>query len=219
MKLSPEALQKLDDQIREIGQHLGMEFDQEYADNRDENWNYRAELKQGSKWISIDIGGYKQEGRFIIRGQFPRDKKGQIHRTHNAKQVEITVAMDRGSEKIAKTIQSRLMPEYEKQLAIALENNLKSDAYRDGRLKALRAVALYFGQTCPESDDAAIYPEMSIGIYKIEAVSEGLKFQVECSLEKALEIFEILKKEKEEGNESQILESENQGSQNNVSLV
>ncbi len=194
MKLSPEDLQKLDDQVREIGTHLRMAFVEGYANRHERDWNYRAELKSGNKRISFSTSDYKIAARFAIRGEFPRDKRGQVHNGgYNAKWPEITVAMDRGPEKIAKAIQSRLMPEYERQLAFALENNLKSDAYHDGRLKALRAVTEYFGQPPPRSDEEAIYPEMGRGIYKIEAVSEGLKFEVSTTVEKALQIFKILK--------------------------
>lgn len=193
MKLTPEALQKLDDQVREIGKHLGMEFDQEYADRQEQIWNYHSEIKSGNKRIAFQTGGYKMEDRFSIRGEFLKDKKGQIHHDYNAEWPKITVAIDRGPEKIAKAIQSRLMPEYERQLAVAMENNLKSDAYHDARLQALRTVADYFGQPVPEDDDKAIHPEMGLGIYKIEAVSEGLKFEVSTTTEKALQIFKILK--------------------------
>ncbi len=195
MKLTPEELQKLDDQVREIGKYLGMEFDQEYADRGERDWNYWAELKNGDKKISFncDHPGLVNKCRFFIRGEFPRDKRGQIHTRYDDPWPKITIAMDRGPEKIAKAIQSRLMPEYERQLAVALENNLKSDAYHDGRLLTLHAVAYYFGVSLPEDDNQAIYPEMGIGIYKIEAVSEGVKFDVACSVDKALQIFDILK--------------------------
>lgn len=193
MKLTPEDLKKLDDQVKEIGKYLGMEFDQEYADRHEQDWNYWVKLKNGDKRISFNTGDYLARGRFIIRGEFPKDKKGQVHAPYNATWPQISIAINRGAEKIAKAIQSRLMPEYERQLTVALETNLKSDAYHDGRLEALRAVTEYFGQPPPRSDDEAIHPGAEIGIYKIEAVSEGLKFDVSCTIEKALQIFEILK--------------------------
>ncbi len=195
MKLTPEALQKLDDQVREIGKHLGMEFDQEYADRQEQIWNYHSEIKSGNKRISFQTGGYKMEDRFSIRGEFLKDKKGQIHHDYNAEWPKITVAIDRGPDKIAKAIQARLMPEYERQLLFAVEQIKKSDAYHDGRLQVLRAVAEYFGQDVSQDDDKAIYPEMGRGIYKIEAVSEGVKFDVSCAVSEALKIFDILKKE------------------------
>ncbi len=193
VKLTTEDLQKLDDQVREIGKYLGMEFDQEYVDRQEREWNYWAELKNGNKRISFNTSDSKIAGRFLIRGEFPKDKRGQTHRDYNAEWPKITVAMDRGADKIAKAIQSRLLPEYEKQLAVALERIARSDAYHDGRLMALRAVAEYFGQCMPGDDDKAIHPEMGLGIYKIEATSEGIKFDVDTSVEKALQIFQILK--------------------------
>ncbi len=198
MSLTPERIKELDDQVKEIAKYLGMEFDQEYADLQERSWNYNAEIKGGNKRISITAGNYKLQGRFIIRGVFPRDKRGQFQNGgYNVKHPEITVAMDRGPKKIAHAIQSRLLPEYEKQLTIALENIEKSDDYHAGRLKVLQTVAEYFGQPIPEDDDKAIYPglEAGLGIYKIEVGSAGgVKFDCSCSAEKALKIFEILKR-------------------------
>lgn len=196
MKLTPEELKKMDDQIREIGRHLGMEFDPAYIYERDRN--YVSHLKSGNKKISFTTGDYKLQGRFEIRGEFPRDKRGTINRPYNTEWPQITVAIDRGPEKIAKAIQSRLLPEYEKQLAVALENNIKSDAYHDGRLKVLRAISDYFGRPVLEDDNTAIYPETGMGIYKIEVVSEGVKFEVSCGITEALKIFDILKEGKKD---------------------
>lgn len=194
MSLIPERIKELDDQVREIGKHLGMEFDEEERRRRDE-WSsdYWAGLISGNKKISFQTGDYKLQGRFNIRADFPKDKKGQLQRGYNGRWPEITVAIDRGAEKIARAIETRLLPEYEKQLAIALEQVEKSDAYHAVRLQTLKTVAEYFGQPIPEDDDKPIYPEMGKGIYKIEAISEGVKFEVTCGVPEALRIFEILK--------------------------
>ncbi len=196
MSLTPEIIKTLDDQVKEIAGYLGMEWDQEYADRQEQSWNYNAEIWNGNKRISFQHGGYKKEGRFFIQAVFPKDKRGQIKRDYNLKHPEITVAMDRGPEKIAHAIQSRLLPEYEKQLVVALERIEKSDAYHAGRLEVLRAVAEYFGDPAPEDDDKAIYPglELGLGIYKIEANSDGgIKFDVSCDVQKALKIFDVLR--------------------------
>ncbi len=195
MSLTSEIIKTLDDLVWGIAASLGgrWEFDQEYAAGREGSWNYVAELKNGDKRISFSTGHYKIDNRFIIRGVFPKDKKGQYQTSYNAKNLEITVAIDRGPEKIAHAIQSRLLPEYEAQLVIVLENIKKSDAYHAGRIETLKTIAEYFGQPTPEDDGKAIYPEMGRGIYKIEADSEGVKFEVTCGVPEALRIFEILK--------------------------
>jgi len=208
MSLTPETVKTLDDQVREIAGHLEMEFDQEYADRQERNWSYHAEIKSGNKRILFSTLNFnpnsalKNNGRFVIRAVFPMDKKGQIHRNYNTKHPEITVAMDRGPEKISRAIETRLLPEYEKQLTIALERIEKSNASHANRLQALQTVAKYFGQPVPENDDKAIYPEIivgvdgnlkGLGIYKIEAASEGVKFDVSCDVQKAIKIFDVLK--------------------------
>ena len=200
MRLSPETIKTLDDQVREIGKYLGMKFDQEERDRRDEwSTNYWAGLITGSKKISFQTGDYKLQGRFLIRPVFPQDKKGQIQSGgYNVKTPEITVAIDRGAEKIARAIETRLLPEYEKQLITVLENIERSDTYHAGRLEVLKAIAEYFGQVAPEDDDKPIYPgmELGLGIYKIEATSDGIKFDISTTVKKALQVFDILKEGK-----------------------
>ncbi len=195
MSLTPELIEELDNQVKEIAGHLGMEWDQEYADRQEQSWNYHAEIWSGDKRIAFSTSDLTGKVRFIIRAVFPKDKRGQIRRDYNRKHPEITVAMDRGPEKIARAIETRLLPEYEEQLAIVLECIEKSDAYHAGRLEILKAVAEYFGQPIPEDDDKAIYPglELGLGVYKIEVSSDGVKFDVSTTVEKALQIFEILK--------------------------
>ncbi len=201
MSLTPERIKELDDQVREIGKHLGMEFDEEERKRRDE-WSsiYWAGLISGDKRISFSTSNITGKTRLFIRPVFPRDQKGQYQTPYNAKHPEITVAMDRGPEKIAHAIQSRLLPEYEKQLVIVLENIAKSDAYHAMRMETLKTIAEYFSIPIPEDDDKAIYPPIDgglLGIYKIEADSEGVKFDVSTTVKKALQIFEILRKEEE----------------------
>ena len=199
MSLTPETVKTLDDQVREIARYLEMEFDEEYAARREGSWNYHAEIWNGNKRISFSTGQYKQEGRFQIRAVFPMDKKGQIHRDYNTKHPEITVAMGRGAEKIARAIETRLLPEYERQLAIALDRIEKSNACYEGRLQTLKTVAEYFGECIPEDDNKPIYLghlQLGMGIYKIETCSEGVKFDISTTIEKALRIFDILKEKK-----------------------
>ncbi len=199
MSLTPETIKTLDDQVREIARHLEMEFDEEYAGRREGNWNYHAEIWKGNKRISFSALDFTGKTRLAIRAVFPRDKRGQVHNGgYNVKTPEITVAMNRGQEKIARAIETRLLPEYEKQLAVALENIERSKAYHEVRLQPLKAVAEYFGQPVPEDNDKAIYPKLigtgrDMGIYKIETCSEGVKFDVSCDMQKAIKIFDVLK--------------------------
>ena len=195
MSLTPEIIKTMDDQVKEIAGHLGMEWDQEYAGRQEQNWNYNAEIKNGDKRISFSTSDFTGKVRFIIRAVFPKDKRGQFQNGgYGVKHPEITVAMDRGAEKIAHAIQSRLLPEYEKQLAVALESIEKSNSYHAGRIQTLKAITDYLGLTIPENDDKAIYPNQGMGIYKIEVVSDGVKFEVSTTVEKSLQVFEILKR-------------------------
>jgi len=206
MSLLPETIKALNDQVREIAQHLGMEFDREFSKRQEQIWNYHGEINSGNKRIAFSTlkfnpeSALKDNGRFVIRAVFPKDKKGQCQYVgYNVETPKITVAMDRGSKKISRAIKTRLLPEYERQLVIALERIEKSDAYHAGRLQILKTVAEYFGQPAPENDDKAIYPpggheKLGLGIYKIEVCSDDqVTFTVTCGVPKALKIFDILK--------------------------
>lgn len=191
---TPEYLKEMDDKVREIGKHLGMEFDHEYADKQERNWNYWSQLKNGNKVISFHTGGYKFIDRWRISVSFPRDARGQAQTGYNVKCPEINISMGKSSEKVAKDIKSRLLPEYEKQLADVLVRNESSNRYAEGRMRQICEIADFLGQKRPEDDNRlALYPMLGKGVYKIEPYSqEHVKFDVECPADKAIEILKIL---------------------------
>ncbi len=200
--LTKEQVVQWDEQVKEIGKSLGMEFDQQEIEKREYGptgglWNYRSQLKNGTKRISFHTGDYKHKDRWQIHAEFPRDAHGQLNTAYNTKWPEITVSMTKEAEKIAKDIKSRLLPEYELQLAETIKRNEEADNYRNGRLRAMQTIADFLGVPRPTNDQQAnIYPERGcelVGVYKIEPYSEGkIKMDVECSPEKAIEILKLL---------------------------
>ena len=194
MSITPEKLKELDDKVREIGTFLNMEFDEEYAAKHERNWNYYSQLKNGTKSISFSTGDFKFKDRWSIRAIFPRDDKGQLNTAYDAKWPEMTVSMAKTSEQIARNIKSRLIPEYEKQLAEVLVKIEKSNKYYAGKLAQITKVAEYLRIDPPADDNRAnIYPGHEKGVQRIEPYSEDkVKFEVETSAEKAIEILKLL---------------------------
>ncbi len=194
--LTKEQVIQWDDQVQEIGKFLGMEFDEEYAQKHERDWNYWGQVKNGNKVISFHTADFKLKDRWQIRAEFPRDAKGQIQTAYNFKWPEITVSMTKEAEKIAKDIKSRLLPEYELQLAETIKRNEAADNYRNGRLRTMQMIADFLGVKSPDDDQGAtIFPERGheMGVYKIEPYSDNrVKMDVECSPEKAIEILKLL---------------------------
>lgn len=193
MSNTPEYLRKMDDKVREIGKYLGMEFDEEYAQKHERDYNYWSHLKNGTKGISFHTSDYKLKDRWQIRAEFPRDDKGRLNTGYNQKWPEITVAMSKGPEKIAKDIKSRLLPGYEKQLADVIARNESANRYVEGRLTQICKVADFLGMERPDDDSKTLYPPSEKGVYRIAAYSDNsVKFEVEVDADRAIEVLKIL---------------------------
>lgn len=194
MSLTKEQIKEWDDKVREIGKFLNMEFDQEYADKQEGSWNYWSQLKNGNKAVSFHVGDYKFKDRWMIHAVFPRDDKGQLNTAYNVKCPEMTVSMAKTAEQIAKNIKSRLIPEYERQLAEVLIKIEKSNKHHAGKLAQITRVAQYLGIDPPTDDNrASIFPGYEKGVHKIEAYSEKtVRFDVEASAEDTIKILKSL---------------------------
>ncbi len=203
MSLTPEQIkvlddQVLDDQVRGVATHLGWEFDEEYATKHERGWGYYSQLKNGMKALGFSTGDYKFKDRWSIRAIFPRDDKGQLNTAYNFKWPEMTVSMAKTPEQIAKNIKSRLIPEYERQLAEVLIKIESSNRYHSGKLAQIIKVATYLGLPTPTDDNRmSLYPGHETcnghGVHRIEAYSEDkVKFEVEIGADKAIEILKLL---------------------------
>lgn len=194
MNFTPEQLKEMDGKVQEIGKFLNMDLDEEATRRRERDWNYFAELKNGTKMLSFHTSDYKLKDRWQIRAEFPRDNKGQLQTGYNDPWPEITVSMSKTPEKIARDIKSRLLPEYEAQLEKVIVRNETSNKYHAGRLAMMQKIAEFLGMPKPDDDTKSdLFPEYEKGVHRITACSEDkVKFDVEVSPEKAIEILKIL---------------------------
>ena len=193
MSNTPEYLKVMDDRVREIGKHLGMELDEKEC-AKERYWNYLANLKNGNKVICLSTGQYKFKDRWHISGSFPRDNKNQSQTEYNVKLPDITVAMNKTPEKVAKDIKARLLPKYEAQLAKVLVRIESSNKYHADKLACVQKIAGFLNVEVPTDDyRMALFPQGQRGVYKIEPYSDGkVKFDVEVDADKAIEILKIL---------------------------
>ncbi len=129
--------------------------------------------------------------RISISSSYPNG-----HDTYGIESVSITVSPTKEPAKIAKDIQSRLLPEYLVQLQKAKDQIKAHNEYEANRTAMMQRIADYLGVEIHDngSHTLSVYPKESNPIYRIEPSGENeVKFTVECSAEKAIKIFEALR--------------------------
>ena len=166
-----------------------------FASDEDMRWNKWAHLKgPDNQEIRVENGDYKTKGRFSFSGCFPRNEKGEY--LHYGKSTSITVAVDTTPERIAKAIQSRLLPEYLIELKKAIEQTEASNRYHRTRHDNLKKIADHLGVELSSWDGGKtdfIYADIP-AIRRIEAYGEDtVKFEVETTPEMAIKIIDLLK--------------------------
>ncbi len=115
------------------------------------------------------------------------------------KSIDISVSPTKTPEKIAKDLQGRFLKLYLPELAACQERISKANEYEANKKATMQRVADYLGLEIHENGN--VYPNDIKPIYSIEPYGEdSVKFKVECSAEKAIKVFEVLK---EDGREQQ----------------
>ncbi len=161
-------------------------------------WTWSNLDRDGNPWHD---GGYltaAHEGKIHIRLD-TWHKRISIsacypngHDTYGIKPISITVSPTKEPARIAKDIQSRVLPEYLVNLEKAKEQIKKHNEYEVNRRAMMERIAIWFGVEIQDngSHDLSVYPKDSGPIYKIEPSGENeVKFTVECSAEMALRVF------------------------------
>lgn len=102
--------------------------------------------------------------------------------------------MSKCPEKIAKNIQGRLLPEYEKQLEEVLTRIESANKYYAGKMNQILKIADFLGVVRPTDDSrTTLYPGNEKGVYRIESYSDKeVKFEVQVDADRAIEILKIL---------------------------
>jgi len=134
---------------------------------------------------------WRNSDRLVISGSFG-DGLSTYFPIHREK-TEITVAIDKEPEKIAREIKRRLMPVYLKVLKFCMEHKAKDDEYKKKRNRTLRRLAEVIGGDAGMSSDSCVtaYDPMEV---TAEYRGDGeVKLSMRLGVEKAVRVIEVLK--------------------------
>lgn len=197
--------QEFKEKVGQIGAILEMSV--EFPSDADMSWHRWAYLKNGDRSIRISNGSGVDENKFHISGDFPRTIKGEPGFYGNS-QSSINVSVSKTPEQIAKDIERRLLPVYLPELGKAVNQVNQINIYHQKRKSNIQKLADYF--QIKNSDDWKNNRESSIYVYgqikglgpRIETYGEDtVKFELEVTPEKAIEVFNFLKLDEEKGRE------------------
>lgn len=102
----------------------------------DEEWRDWVDLRRSDgATIRVTVGGWKQEGRVVFRGMWPRFADGSAY--YGGKGVSITCADSRPVTELVREVRRRFLPAYDHEYAKALAYMTE----RDSAASEARAVA------------------------------------------------------------------------------
>jgi hypothetical protein len=152
--------------------------------------------------IHFKNGGYHLEGKWHISSRYPRDVKGDSQ-ARNEEGIEINIAETKTPEQIARDIQKRFMPSYEENLTLVMERIKRSNEYHLKAKATIDKLSEYFLNSLGKEPQKAnqdpwaktlyVYDELPGLGSTIEVSGDEVTFKVSVKLEKAIEIFEMLR--------------------------
>ena len=184
--------QEFKEKISKVANILKMSI--EFPNDEDMKWHRWGYLRNGDRVIRISNGDYQGEHKLHISGEFPRTIRGEYG--HYGNPISINVTTEKSPERIAGDIEKRLYPEYIPKLDEAIERVRKTNEYHRNREANIKKMADYFGIEFKPDKEPSIYVYRQIeGLgSRIEASGENtVKFELELTPEKAIEVFNLLK--------------------------
>lgn len=129
---------------------------------------------------------YNNTARVEINGIFHHDLSQHLPYNMNREKTEITVARSKTPEQIARDIERRLMPPYERVLAQTKDRKAKADAYEAKKMRAIDAIrdAMGSGASIKDGDVIRYNPFCRARYY-----GGDIKIEVELPVDKAVEIL------------------------------
>lgn len=186
--------QEFRDKVNAIGAVLKMSV--QFPSDEDIKWHRWVYLTKDSQSIRISNGSYQNEQKFHITGDFPRSVKGES--SHYGEPISINVSISKAPEQIARDIERRLFPTYLPELEKAVTQVNSANIYHQKREANIQKMAEYFGVEFKPDKDPSVYAYDKIkGLgFRIEARGENtIKFELELTPEKAIKVFDLLRKE------------------------
>lgn len=110
----------------------------------------------------------------------------------HGKIIEITVSPTKTPERIAKDLKGRFIDLYIPELIKHQERIKEHTRYEDSRKAMMDRIADYLGAGVHENGN--VYPDEIKAVYSVEAYGEDtVRFEVKCTAEQAIKVFEVLK--------------------------
>ena len=186
-------IQEFKEKVGQVGAILEMTV--EFPSDEDMKWNKFAYLIKEHQKIGIRHGGYQNASKFHIDGDFPRAENGGY--SHYGQSPSINVSDSKTPEQIARDIEKRLLPVYLPELEKAIKQVEQANVYDQKRRANIQKMADYFQVEFREDNQGlSIYAHDLIkGLGpRIEVYGENtVKFELELTPERAIEVFNILK--------------------------
>ena len=186
------------EKMKSVANILGYQWElkQEWSNNA----GYLIGPNQAKIWVRNDE--YVIKERIEFNPCYPETQKGRfgkVYQRYDEKgRMKITVSENKTPEQIARDIQKRFLPPYLEKLQKAVIHIQKIDEYETKKMACLKKVADYLGEdvATPSLKNPRIYSSSVKGLYVITADSNMMiRFEVEVTPEKAIEIIKILEEE------------------------
>jgi hypothetical protein len=160
-----------------------------------DDYNNKAEMGKDHERLIISNGGYKLGDRIKVYGVMPRPKDGRYMRVSS---MEITMAVTKTAEQMAKEIGRRFLPEYREKLAECLALIDEHDSAQSDQRASLERMAAVMGKDIhwhnEREANGAIY-SYDGAISKVEAQYGGkVKIELKYSIpvDKAIRIIKAI---------------------------
>ncbi len=153
-----------------------------------------ANLIKDNQKIRISNGGYQNEHKLHISGDFPRTSKEEY--CHYGQSPSINVSDSKTAEQVARDIERRFFPIYLPELEKAVNQVNATNLFHEKRRANIQKLADYFQVAFKEDKEPSIWVYEKIkGLgSKIEVRGEDtVKFELEVTPEMAVKIFDLLK--------------------------
>jgi hypothetical protein len=206
------AMEKVDlELMKKVASILGYRV--EMPEEARDSW--RCFLKQDPDRELFLNCTWGKAGKYYLSGSYPRNGRGEVVTPYVEREKirgdgsrymgweeipnpKISFDPKKGAEKVAADIRRRFLPDYETRLAAVKAKIMEQDKYYSGMDSGLARICAVLGEKVPESKDRVYIGKFGsgwIGEIRIQGSGSEVRMDLECSLENAVRIFELLKKE------------------------
>lgn len=160
-----------------------------------EDYNGNKLTGPSERCLHFNIG-WRTNDRLEIDGHFDNGLSQYLPYREEREKTEITVAVNKAPEKIAQDIKKRLLPPYERMLAIAIERKRREDNYKAKRKEAMERVKNAIGgdvDFTTHRDEDALYGYKPYSFDAQYWTGGEIEFKIRLPLETAIEVLRFIR--------------------------